>query len=190
MSSEASEHLVKRNTDKQASNEAESQANDKCANTLIYIQLALVTVFLALVATFFTFYGQAKSNAVDGSACTFYSYNDTTLTPPKVVGVSTLTSNFDGKNSSDIKGSANVTKDFSNLFLSSGFVYLFDILCRGVIIYGLFRRSIWFQIGGVVGTILVSTFGTTALLVLIPVYRYNAAGSGCCGYAYNVTEGI
>lgn len=37
MSSEATEHLVKRDTEKQLSNEAESQANDKCANTLIYI---------------------------------------------------------------------------------------------------------------------------------------------------------
>ena len=55
-----------------------------------------------------------------------------------------------------------------------------DVLCRIVIVYGLFKRSIWFQIAGVVGTILVSTFGTTALLVLIPVYRYNAAGSECC----------
>ena len=73
-----------------------------------------------------------------------------------------------------------VSGAFRKIFMTSGFVYLVDALCRLVIVYGLLRKSIWYQIGGVIGTIIVSTFATTALLVLIPVYRYNAAGSQCC----------
>lgn len=75
---------------------------------------------------------------------------------------------------------ADVTKTFEILFLAGGLVYVVDAVCRVGIVYGLFVKNIWWQIGGVVGTIVVSTFFTTALLVLIPVYRYNAAGSYFC----------
>lgn len=130
-------------------------------------------MFMGLVITFFSFYLSAKGQ----TDCYFYSfkngtyYNGTTTQDENDIVNKTM--------------STNVKEDFRTLFISSGFVYLADVIARCFIVYGLCKRSIWLQIGGVVGTIIVSTFATTALLVLIPVYRYNAAGTDCCIYDKN-----
>ena len=73
-----------------------------------------------------------------------------------------------------------MTRNFKILFVLGGTVFVLDAVARCFIVFGLLKKSIWYQIGGVIGTIFVSTFFTTALLVLIPVYRYNAAGYNCC----------
>ena len=73
-----------------------------------------------------------------------------------------------------------MTQRFKIVFICSAFVYLVDAVCRSIIVYGLFKKSIYYQLGGVVGTIIVSTFLTTTLLVLIPVFRWNAGGEACC----------
>ena len=70
-----------------------------------------------------------------------------------------------------------VTDKFKNLLLLSGFVYMIDAIFRVIIVFGLKKKSIWHQITGVLGTIIISTFCITALLVVTPVYRFNAAGS-------------
>jgi len=129
-------------------------------------------MFMGLVITFFGFY--FSTGGPDD--CFFYSY-PTNNTDDKGYFKGNTT-----KDETDAEGfnNTNVSKDFRTLFITSGFVYLADVIARCFIVYGLCKRIIWFQIGGVVGTIIVSTFGTTALLVLIPVYRYNAAGTACC----------
>ena len=178
MSSENSGFLSKTDSDSRrtSDNEADNlQSNDKTAKILIYIQLGLVVMFMSLVITFFSFYFDANGQ----TDCYFYSYPNGTIIP------GTNDSYYNGANTTDPNGygtntTTNVKDDFRTLFITSGFVYLADVIARCFIVYGLFKRSIWFQIGGVVGTIIVSTFATTALLVLIPVYRYNAAGTDCC----------
>jgi hypothetical protein len=174
MSTENLEFIVKNNEESRRTSDEESdnlKSSDKCASLLIYIQLGLVALFMGLVITFFSFYIAAG----DDTPCWFYSTNSTSVNGDWEAKTTTNEADI-GKNDP----SANVKGEFSTLFISSGFVYLIDVIFRCIIVFGLCKRSIWFQIGGVVGTIIVSTFATTALLVLIPVYRYNAAGSSCC----------
>lgn len=150
--------------------EYNKEADDKCSRILVIIQVSLIILFAVLSIYFFTFWG----NAASSPAYYFYTeLNSTNQWEPH-----NTTDEATWKTLDDPK--TDVTKTFEILFLAGGLVYVVDALCRVGIVYGLFVKNIWWQIGGVVGTIVVSTFFTTALLVLIPVYRYNAAGSYFC----------
>jgi hypothetical protein len=187
MSSENSGFLSKTDSDSRrtSDNEADNlQSNDKTAKILIYIQLGLVVMFMSLVITFFSFYFSAKGQ----TDCYFYSFTNETNDKGISIYYGNTTTNSNEYGIYPHTNHTNVKDDFRTLFITSGFVYLADVIARCFIVYGLCKRSIWFQIGGVVGTIIVSTFATTALLVLIPVYRYNAAGTACCTYKKTTTD--
>lgn len=157
------------------SKDKDDNREDKCSKVLVYVQVSLVVLFTSLAITLFMFTSSAKSEP----SCTFWTVTDSTVTT-SCLSMETYVDPSPCVGGPSDHPSMNVSGTFSKIFMTGGFVYLIDALCRLVIVYGLLRKSIWYQIGGVIGTIIVSTFATTALLVLIPVYRYNAAGSQCC----------
>ena len=59
------------------------------------------------------------------------------------------------------------------------FTYLSDAICRFVIVGGLYCGRIYVQFAGVFGTVVVSTFAQTTMLIIMPIYRYNTAGLAC-----------
>ena len=44
---------------------------------------------------------------------------------------------------------------------------------------GLYFGRIYVQFTGVFGTVVVSTFAQTTMLIIMPIYRYNTAGLAC-----------
>ena len=65
------------------------------------------------------------------------------------------------------------------MFYVGFFTYLSDALCRFVIVVGLYFGRIYVQFAGVFGTVVVSTFAQTTMLIIMPIYRYNTAGLRC-----------
>ena len=65
------------------------------------------------------------------------------------------------------------------VFFVGFFTYLSDAICRLVIVVGLYFGRIYIQFAGVFGTVVVSTFAQTTMLIIMPIYRYNTAGLRC-----------
>ena len=72
-----------------------------------------------------------------------------------------------------------MTKRFRTVFYVGFVTYLLDAICRFVIVAGLYAGRIYVQFTGVFGTVVVSTFFQTTMLIIMPIYRYNTAGLAC-----------
>ena len=72
-----------------------------------------------------------------------------------------------------------VTFRFETVFYTGFVTYLLDAICRFVIVAGLYAGRIYVQFTGVFGTVVVSTFFQTTMLIIMPIYRYNTAGLAC-----------
>ena len=73
----------------------------------------------------------------------------------------------------------NVTLRFKTVFYTGFITYLLDAICRFIIVGGLYAGRIYWQFAGVFGTVVVSTFFQTTMLIIMPIYRYNTAGLAC-----------
>ena len=72
-----------------------------------------------------------------------------------------------------------VKSRFEIVFYTGFATYLLDAICRFVIVAGLYAGRIYVQFTGVFGTVVVSTFFQTTMLIIMPIYRYNTAGLAC-----------
>ena len=72
-----------------------------------------------------------------------------------------------------------VTLRFKTVFYTGFITYLLDAICRFIIVGGLYAGRIYWQFAGVFGTVVVSTFLQTTMLIIMPIYRYNTAGLRC-----------
>ena len=72
-----------------------------------------------------------------------------------------------------------MTERFRTVFYVGFGTYLSDAICRFVIVVGLYWGRIYVQFAGVFGTVVVSTFAQTTMLIIMPIYRYNTAGLAC-----------
>lgn len=70
----------------------------------------------------------------------------------------------------------NTTERFEFIFYAGFVTYLMDFMARSVVVFGLFFNNFKLQLGGVFATITVSTTAQTALIIMIPVFRWNYAG--------------
>ena len=72
-----------------------------------------------------------------------------------------------------------VTTRFKTVFFTGFVTYLLDAICRFIIVGGLYAGRIYWQFAGVFGTVVVSTFFQTTMLIIMPIYRFNTAGLAC-----------
>ena len=72
-----------------------------------------------------------------------------------------------------------MTMRFETVFYVGFVTYMLDAICRFIIVGGLYAGRIYWQFAGVFGTVVVSTFFQTTMLIIMPIYRYNTAGLAC-----------
>ena len=72
-----------------------------------------------------------------------------------------------------------VSARFKGVFIVGFITYLLDAICKFIIVIGLYFGRIYVQFTGVFGTVVVSTFAQTTMLIIMPIYRYNTAGLAC-----------
>ena len=73
----------------------------------------------------------------------------------------------------------NVAIRFKAIFWLGFVTYLVDAVFRLVIVIGLSRRMIYLQLVGAIGANAISAIGQTSLLIVMPIYKNNAAGISC-----------
>jgi hypothetical protein len=122
---------------------------------LITVQMAHVIIFFIMSITFLTLYLSFEG---ENLSCSIPQDCDPTDSSAECVSIS---------------------DKFSLCFLCGTITYFVDAICRLLIVVGLCVNKIKMQIVGVIGTILVSTFFQTALLIMMPVFRYNSGGVFC-----------
>ena len=131
----------------------------------MYVQIFLVFLFIALSSLFFAFFHETnRLNTPDPNKpgmkitnqCYFYTYNSknnetygayTTNNSTKYLEMTEQNSCYNPNDTADPDvpcPGADVTKNFRMLFMFGGIIFLLDAFFRCFIVFGLFKRSIWF----------------------------------------------
>jgi flagellar biosynthesis protein FliP len=119
----------------------------------MFIQIFFVILFISLSSLFFSFFHKTnpKTNT-DVNQCFFYTQNsleNKNYTAHTTADNTTYLFETTGKcynqdnTTTDCPG-AKVTQNFMMLFMFGGIIFLLDAFCRCFIVFGLFKRSIWF----------------------------------------------
>jgi hypothetical protein len=73
----------------------------------------------------------------------------------------------------------NLQRRYEIIFLSGFLIYFIAAASHSLIVAGLIMRKFWLQLVGVSIAVLNATMGQTALIMMIPVFRWNSAGIHC-----------